>query len=84
MSKLTNGDVTLSGNVSITPIGVSASNLNFDADRVIAMDDHSVLLEGAVRISLGQSVLTTDRAILGEDGLVRMDSALLSPTSGTD
>ena len=29
ISKLTNGDVTLSGNVSLTPMGVSASNLTF-------------------------------------------------------
>jgi hypothetical protein len=84
ISKLINGDVTLSGNVEITPMGISASNLNFEADRVIRMDDHTVQLEGAVRVSLGQYVLTTDRAILGKDGFVGMDSARLSPTSETD
>ena len=84
ISKLTNGDVTLSGNVSFTPMRVSASDLTFAADRVIEMDDDSVLLEGAVRLSLGRYMLTTDRAILGKDGFISMDSALLSRTSETD
>lgn len=84
ISKLTNGDVTLSGNVSFRLLRVSTSNLNFASARVIEMDDHSVLLEGAVRLYLGRYVLTTDRAILGKDGLITMDSALLSPTSETD
>lgn len=84
ISKLTNGDVTLTGNVSFRPLRESTSNLIFAAARVIEMDDHSVLLEGAVRLSLGRYMLTTDRAILGNDGLVTMDSALLSPTSETD
>jgi bla regulator protein blaR1 len=83
IAKLTNGDVTLSGNVSFTPKGVTASNLSFEADRVIQMDEHSVLLEGAVRISAGRYVLRMDRAILAKDGLVTTDSALLSPTSET-
>ena len=78
MSELANGDFALSGNVVITPIGAGAPDLTFSADRVSRMDDDSVLLEGAVRISLGTHTLTSDRATLKKNGAISMDSARMS------
>ena len=76
--KLPNGDLSLSGNVSLAPGRPGAAHVAYSAERIAKIDD-TVYMEGAVVISLGQQTLTTDRATVEKDGIVRMASAVLSP-----
>lgn len=76
--QLPNGDLALSGNVSLATSHPDSPQLHYSADRITSTAD-AFFLEGAVEISLGQQTLTTDQATMGMDGTLRMDSAVVSP-----
>jgi bla regulator protein blaR1 len=76
--KLPNGDMVLSGNVSLAASHPDAAQFIYEADRITSTED-ATLMEGAVRLSLGQYTLTTDQATVDKDGILRMASALMSP-----
>jgi bla regulator protein blaR1 len=78
IAELPNGVVAFSGNVSFALTHSGTWRLTYEADRITRIAD-AMLLEGAVRISLGRRILTTNQATVEKDGIVRMDAALLSP-----
>lgn len=82
MSTLASGEIAYSGNVVVQPMGPDGPKMTWNADAVNRMDDGSIVLAGNVRFSFGDDVLTTDRATLLKDGIIKMDSAHLSQTSG--
>jgi bla regulator protein blaR1 len=78
IAELPNGVVAFSGNVSFALTHSGTWRLTYEADRITRIAD-AMLLEGAVRISLGRRILTTNQATVEKDGIVRMDAAPLSP-----
>lgn len=78
-SKLANGDIIYSGNVMLTTTDPDTSRLEWSSDSVDKLVDGTIVLNGAVRVSFGTYVVTTEHAVFRpEDGIFRMDSARLS------
>jgi bla regulator protein BlaR1 len=77
MVKLPNGDLALSGNVSLAASDPDAAQLTYEADRIASTEDIT-LMEGDVRLSLGQYTLMTDQATVDKKGTLSMASATLA------
>ena len=78
-SKLPNGDILYSGNVTLTTTDPGTSSLSWSSESVNELEDGSFVLEGTVRVAFGTYVVATERAVLRrEDVSFRMDSARLS------
>jgi beta-lactamase regulating signal transducer with metallopeptidase domain len=86
MSKLPNGDIVYSGNVTLTTLdpGTSPSPLRWSSETVDELGDGSMVLNGTVRVSFGSYVVIAEHAVYRrQDATFRMDSARLSNESHT-